>query len=173
VNLENLGRDDWVIGGVALLLVFDLLVFAWFSLPSASLTIGGTTLAFGGGSLTATDAPDGWLGILAVLALIALIVDLALDRLSPQTHVPVIGATRATSRFVLATVAAACMALKFLFHLGEFGNLGFGFWFGAALVGVLIYLTIQARQGNAVIAARSAGSSRSAGPRGTAGPPTA
>ena len=169
-----MGRDDWIIGGVGLVLVFDLLVFAWFSLPSASLTIGGTTLAFGGGSLTATDAPDGWLGILAVLALIALLVDLALERLSPQTHVPVIGATRATSRFALATIAAVCMALKFLFHLGEFGNLGFGFWFGAVLVGALVYLTVQARHQDAVVPARSAGATRgSPGPRGTAGPPTA
>lgn len=173
VNLEKIHSDDWIIGGVALLLVFDLLVLAWFSLPTASLTIGGTTVAFGGGSLTATDTPDGWLGVLAVLALLALIVDLALERLSPETHVPVIGGSRATSRYALAVVAGACIALKFLFHLGEIGNLGIGFWFGVILVGALIYLTMQARQGVSVIPARSAGTTASAGSGGTAGPPPA
>lgn len=174
MNLENVRRDDWIIGAVALVLVFDLLVFAWFSLPNtATLTFRGATVAFGGGSLTATDTPDGWLGVLAVLALLALIVDLALERLSPETHVPMIGGSRATTRYALAVGAAACMALKFLFHIGEFSNLGIGFWFGAILAGALVYVTLQARQGAPVTPARPAGPGASAEQRGTAGPPTA
>ena len=171
MNVESIHRDDWIVGGIALLLVFDLLVFAWFSLPNtATLTFRGATVAFGGGSLTATDTPDGWLGLLAVLALLALIVDLALERLSPETHVPEIGGSRAMTRYVLAVAAAACMALKFLFHIGEFSNLGLGFWFGAILAGALVYLAAQARHAAEVVpGARST----SVGPRETTGPPTA
>lgn len=171
VNLENLRREDWLVGGVALVLAFDLLVLAWFSLPTASLTIGGTTVAFGGGSLPATDTPDGWLGTLAVIALLALIADLTLERLSPETHVPMIGESRAMSRYVLAVVAAACLALKFLFHLGSFSNLGFGFWLGALLVGALIYLTMRARRAEAVMPVRPAGPAASTGSAGSGGRP--
>ena len=171
MNLENVRRDDWLVGGAALLLAFDLLVLAWFSLPTASLTISGTTVAFGGGSLTATDTPDGWLGVLAVIALLALIADLALERLSPETHVPVIGESRATTRYVLAIVAAACIALKFIFHLGSFSNLGIGFWLGALLVGALVYFTIQARHAEALTPIRRAGPTAPAGRAGSGGPP--
>ena len=169
VNLDEVRRDDWVVGGVAVVLAFDLLVLPWFSLPLASLTIGGTTVAFGGGSLTATGTPDGWLGIFAVLALIALVVELALERLSPETHVPVLGSNRATTRYVLALAASACLAFKFILHLGQFGNLGIGFWFGAVLAGGLVYVTSQARHAVAGVPPKR---TASASPRGTAGPPT-
>src|SRR5205807_1052501 len=68
VNLDNVRRDDWVVGGLALLLVLDLLILAWFSF-GGTVTVGSTSISFGG-SLTATDAPDGWLGVLAVIALV-------------------------------------------------------------------------------------------------------
>ena len=147
-------------------------MFAWFSLPGASVTIRGTTLAFGGGALTATDSPDGWLGVLAVISLLALVADLALERLSPQTQVPVIGGARTTTRFVLACAAAGLIALKFLFHLGTFSNLGFGFWFGALLAGALVYYARQARDVDALVRTKPTGPSPSTGPAGTTGPPT-
>jgi hypothetical protein len=175
VQLEKLQRDDWIVGGLALVLVFDLLVFGWFSLPStATLTFRGATVAFGGGSLTATDTPDGWLGLLAVLSLLAVMVDLALERLSPETHVPVVGGSRAATRYALAVAATACLALKFLLHIGEFSNLGLGFWFGAILAGALVYLTAQARQGLPVVPGERQGPPAASGEsRGAAGPPAA
>jgi hypothetical protein len=171
-GVEKFRREDWVLGGLGLVLAFDLLQFAWFSLPSASVTFRGTTLAFGGGSLTATDTPDGWLGLLAVIALLALVTDLALERLSPETQVPVIGGNRANTRVVLASAAVGFMGLKFLLHLGTFSNLGFGFWFGVLLSGVLVYYTIQARDAEAVLRSQPTAPSAPAGPAGTAGPPT-
>jgi hypothetical protein len=172
VKLENLRREDWLVGGVAVVLLFDLLVFAWLSLSTESLTIRGQTVSFGGGSLTATDSPDGWLGLFAVVALLALLADLALERFSPETHVPVIGASRAHTRYVLGILAGTFLALKFLLHLGQFSNLGFGFWFGAVLAAVLIRLARDARHADAVAAAqaRAPASQAEAGP---AGPPTA
>ena len=139
MNLENLRREDWLVGGIAVVLLLDLLVFAWLSLPSAAtLTIRGATVTFGGGSHTVTDSPDGWLGVFAVVALVALIADLALERFSPETHLPTIGESRANTRYVLAIAAAALLGLKFVFHLGQFSNLGFGFWLGLVLIALLI-----------------------------------
>lgn len=172
MNLENLRREDWIVGGVALVLVFDLLVFAWFSLPTASLTIRGQTVAFGGGSLTATDTPDGWLGVFAVVALLALVADMVLERFSPQTHVPMIGESRAMNRYVLAIGAAACLGLKFLLHIGAFSNLGFGFWLGAVLAGVLVRVSRDARRAAGIVPAQPSGPAATAGPPGPAGPPT-
>jgi len=51
--------------GVAGLLILDLLVLPWFSF-GATITVGSTTLSIGG-SATAVDAPDAWLGVLALL----------------------------------------------------------------------------------------------------------
>jgi hypothetical protein len=130
VNVDNVSREDWIIGGLALLLVIDLLFLPWFSI-----------LGF---SLTATDAPDGWLGLLAVLAGIVLIADLAVDRLSPQTQLPAVGGSRTQTRFIEACVMALFVALKFLFHI-HFSLFGFGFWAALVLTVALVYFALQAR----------------------------
>jgi hypothetical protein len=131
VSVDNLSREDWTIGGLALLLVIDLLFLPWFSIV--------------GFSLTATDAPDGWLGVLAVLAGIILIADLAVDRFSPQTQLPALGGSRTHTRFVEASVMALFVALKFLFHI-HFSLFGFGFWAALVLTVALVYFTLQARK---------------------------
>jgi hypothetical protein len=130
VNVDNVSREDWIIGGLALLLVIDLLFLPWFSI-----------LGF---SLTATDAPDGWLGLLAVLAGIVLIADLAVDRLSPQTQLPAVGGSRTQTRFIEACVMALFVALKLLFHI-HFSLFGFGFWAALVLTVALVYFALQAR----------------------------
>ena len=61
MNLDNVRREDWILGGVALLLAIDLLFFPWFSI---------SIFDFSG-----TDAPDGWLGVLALLATLAVVAD--------------------------------------------------------------------------------------------------
>ncbi len=68
MNLDNVTRDDWILGGIALFLAIDLLFLPWFD-----ITVG--PLSF---TSTATGAPDGWLGILGVLACVALIAAVAL-----------------------------------------------------------------------------------------------
>jgi len=62
VNLDDFSRDDWILGGVALLLVIDLLFLPWFTISVGPFSA----------STTATGDPDGWLGVLAVLAAVAL-----------------------------------------------------------------------------------------------------
>lgn len=135
MNMDNVSQDDYIIGGVALLLVIDLLFLPWFSI--------------GPFDFTATGAPDGWLGVLGMLAALALIVDLALERLSPQTQVPAIGGSRAMTRLVLAGAAAGFVALKFLFHI-HFSYFGIGFWVAVVLAVALVFMTLRATQQTAI-----------------------
>ena len=143
MNLDNVSRYDWIVGGLALLLAIDLLFFPWFHI---SVGVGPISIS---ADSTGTGSPDGWLGVLAVLASLAVLVDLAIERLSPQTQIPAIGGSRAMTRFVLTLVAAFFMALKFLFHI-HFSLFGWGFYLGVVLVALLIYFTMQARQAPAL-----------------------
>lgn len=151
LSFERVTREDWVLAGVTALLAFSLLVLPWFSF-GATITVGAASVSIGG-SLTGVDAPDAWLGVLAVMACVFLIADLATERLSPQTRVPVLTADRPTTRFVLACSAAALIALKFLLHLGRFGELALGFWLALLLAAGLVELTRRARVAAAADAA--------------------
>jgi hypothetical protein len=152
LHLERLSPEDWVLASVAGALIFALLMLPWFSF-GATINVGSATVSIGG-SLTAVDAPDAWLGVLALLSSAFLVADLGFERLSPQTRLPSIAADRETSRFALACVAAALIGLKFLLHLGRFGELALGFWLAVLLVGALVALTRRGRQAAAAAAVR-------------------
>jgi hypothetical protein len=139
MRLDELSRDDWIVGGLALLLAIDLLFLPWFSGTATYLTI---TVTF---TATATSAPDGWTAIIAVLASLAIVADLLIERLSPATALPNIGASRTSTRFALAAIAAGFVALKFLLHV-DFSNFGFGFYAGVVLVAALVYVTRRISQ---------------------------
>jgi hypothetical protein len=143
LGLERLSREDWMIIGVAGLLVLDLLVLPWFSF-GATITVGSTTLSIGG-SASAVDAPDAWLGVLALMASAFLIADLATERLSPDTRLPTVAGDRVTGRYWIACTTAGLLAFKFILHLGRFGELALGFWTALLLVAGLIMLTRRAR----------------------------
>jgi hypothetical protein len=140
VNFSDVTRDDRILAGVALLLIITLLFLPWFHI---------SILGFSA-SLTATDSPDGWLGVLAVLSAIALIVDLGIERLSPGTSVPSIGSSRTQTRFVLACVTALFVVLKFLFHI-HFDLFGFGFYVAVVLTAALVWVALQARNERSVM----------------------
>ena len=144
MHLERLSREDWMLAGVAAVLAIDLLLLPWFSF-GATINVGSAIVSIGG-SLTAVDAPDAWLGVLAVLACAFLIADLGFERLSPDTRLPSLAADRETTRYVLACVAAGLIVLKFLFHIGRFGELALGFWLGLLLVAGLVAMTRRARR---------------------------
>jgi hypothetical protein len=144
MSLDSVSRDDWIIGGLALLLIIDLLFLPWFS-----ITVGVGTYSISASS-TATGAPDGWLGVLAVIAAIALLVDLAVERLSPQTQMPAIGGSRVNTRFVLAGITAVFVVLKFLFHI-HFSYFGFGFWAAVVLTVALVFCSLRVSRGQAIV----------------------
>ncbi|MHB8658222.1 MAG: hypothetical protein ACYC91_09760 [Solirubrobacteraceae bacterium] len=154
VNLDNVSRDDWIVGGLALLLAIDLLFLPWFE---ASATFGGVSVS---ASTSATGAPDGWVGVLSMLAALAVVIDLAIERLSPQTTVPAIQNSRTFTRFALAAVAAGLVALKFILHI-HFSLFAFGFYAAVVLAVALVYFAMQARHQSGVI---PAGTSRPGAP---------
>jgi hypothetical protein len=144
VKFDSVSRDDWILAGVALLLVIDLLFLPWFSI---SFSLGPVS---GSASLTATDAPDGAFGILAVLSAVVLIADLGVERLSPGTALPNIGGSRTQTRFVLACVTALFVALKFVFNI-HFSDFGFGFYLAVVLTAGLVWVAYQTRSGASVV----------------------
>lgn len=145
MKLDNVTRDDWLLAGVALLLVIDLLFLPWFSVSFGPLSV----------TSTATGAPDGWLGVLAVLSALALIADLGIERLAPQTRLPAVRDSRTTTRVVLAGVTALFVVLKFLFHV-HFSLFGFGFWLAVVLTAGLVVFALRSHRGVALIPSRPA-----------------
>jgi hypothetical protein len=150
LHLERLSGEDWVLATLGVLLILDLLVLPWFSF-GATISVGSATVSIGG-SLTAVDAPDAFLGVLALLSCAFLVADLGFERLSPQTRLPSIAADRETTRYILACIAAGLIALKFLFHLGRFGELALGFWLAVLLVAALVAMTRRLRQTEPAVA---------------------
>ncbi len=140
MNFSDVSRDDRILAGVAVLLVIDLLFLPWFSISFGPISI----------TLTGTDDPDGWLGILAVLSAIALIADLGIERLSPGTTLPSVGGSRANTRFVLACITALFVVLKFLFNI-HFSDFGFGFYVAVILTVGLVWVALQARNEKSVM----------------------
>jgi hypothetical protein len=168
VNVDNVSRDDWLIGGLAILLLIDLLALPWFSIGGGSVA-GVSIPSF---DFTATDAPDGWLGVLAVLALLALLVDLAIERFSPSTELPAIGGSRAQTRALFAVATGGFLLLKFLFHINHFSDLALGFWIAVILTAALIYFALQARAGAPLTAGRLGGARQSPTTPPASTPPT-
>jgi hypothetical protein len=141
--VDNITKEDWTIGGLALLLVIVLVALPWFSVGGGSIE----GVHIPSINLVGTDGPDSLLGVLAVLASLAVIADLAIERFAPQTTLPNLGGSRTSTRFVFAAAAAAFMVLKFLFQLSHFSNLGWGFWVGVIVAGGLVFTTLKASGG--------------------------
>lgn len=137
-------RDDWIVGGLALLLLIIVLAFPWYSV----------TVSAGAFSVSETrpaiQAPYGIWGVLAALALVWLLVDLGLQRFLPDKKIPTIRDGR-TMRLILAVAASALLVLKLLLHPG---NLGWGFILAAIVAIALIYTALQVSRGASAIPAR-------------------
>jgi hypothetical protein len=163
VNLDKATRD-WIIAGLALLLIISLFFFPWFDLAS------GPVCSLVSCTRSATGAPDGWLGILAVLGAIALIADVGIEQFSPQTVIPSVAGGRSATRLILAAITAGFVALKFLFHI-HFSYFGWGFYLSVVITAGLVFLALQANAG--MMPGRPAGTAPGAPPPpgGTAAPP--
>jgi hypothetical protein len=134
-----------IVGGLAIALALCLVALPWFDIGF-------------GITLTATDGPDGWLGILAFLVALAVVADLAIENFSPQTQIPPIGGSRANTRFILAAITAGFVALKFLFHI-HFSLFGWGFYVTVLVTAALVYFSWQLRAGMSISMPRMGSSS--------------
>jgi hypothetical protein len=169
VNVENVRREDWILGGLGLLLAIVLLFLPWFDV---SVSLGPVSVS---ATSTATGAPDGWLGVLGAIAALAIVVDVAIERLSPQTVIPALGGSRASTRMILAGVAALFVALKFLFHI-HFSLFGWGFYVAVVVTVALVYVALQARSTESLAPQAPSDPvvppAAPVGPGGSSGPPT-
>jgi hypothetical protein len=141
MDLSRFSRDDWIIVGVTFLLALDLVFLPWFDY---SFGFGPFTRSV---TLSATDTPDGWLGVLGLLAALAVIADLVLDRLG-ATDLPALGGSRAGTRLALIAAGVLFLALKFILHV-HFNLFGFGFWAAVVLSIALVALGFRALEAEA------------------------
>jgi hypothetical protein len=140
--VHGVKRDDWIVGGLALALLVDVLAFPWYSVTVSAGVFSVSE------SRPAVQAPYAWAAILAALALVVLLVDLGLQRWRPDIEVTAVGNRRRTLRLGLAVAAAVFLALKLLLHLG---NLGWGFILALILVIALLYAALQVSRGASAI----------------------
>jgi hypothetical protein len=113
-----------MVGGGALLLIIDLLFFAWHS-----YTIGPISIDSSG-----TGAPDGLWGVLALIVTIVVLGDLLLARFSPETQIPTTQLGRDLTRAAAAGVGLLFLLIKFVSNTG---SSAFGCWLGLVL-GIVI-----------------------------------
>ena len=140
VNLENVSREDWTVGGLALLLAISFSILPWFDL---SVTVGAFSAS---ATYAAAGAPDGWLGILAFIACLALVADLALERFSRRRRSRRSAGAARRRGSSCAAIAAAFVVLKFLFHI-HFSLFGWGFYVDVIITAALVYFAMQVRGG--------------------------
>jgi hypothetical protein len=134
MDFSKLSREDWMVGGGGILLVLDLLFLSWIS-----ISVGGFSA-----SATATGSPDGIFGVLALLLVLVVVVDLALERFSPQTQLPTTPLGRTMTRVAALGVAALCLIIKFLDYTS---HLSIGFFLAVVLMIVTIVGAWMSSQG--------------------------
>jgi hypothetical protein len=134
--VDKLTTEDRATGGFALLTAVSLLFFPWFSISAGPLSF----------SFSGTSSPDGWLGVIGMLAALAVLADLAVETFSPQTQLPALAGGRRQTRFMLAALAAACIALKFILHI-HFSLFGWGFYVSVLAGAALLFTTLKATGG--------------------------
>ena len=136
-------RDDWIVGGLALLLLFVVLFLPWWSRsPAAS---GGVVSE----SRPAVQAPYAWAAILAALVLVLLLVDIGMQRMFWE--MPTLGGSRRSTRFVMVVLAAVFLVIKLLLHPS---NLGWGFVLAVIVAVLLLFASLQVSRGASLIPGR-------------------
>jgi hypothetical protein len=120
VDISKLSREDWMVGGGALLLIIDLLFFAWHSYSFGPVSV----------DSSGTGAPDGLWGVLALIVAIVVLIDLGLARFSPATQIPTTQLGRDLTRAAAAGLGLLFLVIKFISNTG---SSAFGCWLGLVL----------------------------------------
>jgi hypothetical protein len=136
VDFSKLSREDWMVGGGAIVLIIDLLFFAWHSYSLGPL---------GSADFSGTGSPDSIWGVLALIVTILVLVDLSLARFSPQTVLPTTQLGRDLTRAAAAAAGLLFLLIKFVSNTG---SSAFGCWLGLVLGIVIVagaWLNAQGR----------------------------
>ncbi len=116
---------SWSLGTLAMLEAIFLITLPWFHVS------GGAAFDrfFGTFSITrtATESPFGWAGAISAVAAFGVVLDIALAYIQARSGRTGAAALHADVQAVLAIVAAAFVAVKFLAHI-NFAHLDWGFY---------------------------------------------
>ena len=139
MNVANFKREDLIIGGIAVLMIIDLIILPWWSVSFGPISVSGT----------GTDAPDGFAGILALIGSLLVLAEVLVRNLASGVQIPPVGGSAATTRLILAAIAAGFILLKLILQIGNIGDWDIGFWFGLVLAAGLLYVSVQGRNATA------------------------
>jgi hypothetical protein len=132
VDFSKLSREDAMVLGGGVLLVIGLLAFSWYDIGGGS--VGGVTIpSF---SPAAAASPYAIWGILAMIVTIFIVLDLALERFSPQTVIPTTQLGRDMTRVAACGLMLLLLFIKFVAHVGDFG---WGFFVDVILAVLVSY----------------------------------
>lgn len=133
--LSQLSRSDKITGVAGILLFIGLIAFPWYYVGISGFTVDGRT--FGGVSYSASalQADGAFAGVLALIVLIALLAELVLTRFT-QVQLPQLPVSWRSAERYAAIAVLGLLAVKFLFHIGNFG---WGFYADVVLAAVLVY----------------------------------
>ena len=126
MDLTKLTLSDKIVGGTAIAMILNLVLFPWHNID------------FGfGASVTRTglQSPNSLWGMLALLVSIALVAVIVVRKLT-TTQLPDVPQPWGKLTF-FATIAVA--AFVFIKLIAEFDFLGFGAWLAVLLAGGMVY----------------------------------
>ena len=126
---DDRATASWILGGLALLQAIFLLTVPWFHVTGGPIFY----RFFGTFSITHTaiQFPDGWAAVISAIAAGAVVLDVAVQRIRARAGDTSGSAIHAHAQAMLAIVAVAFTAVKFLEHI-NFTYFAWGFYVIAA-----------------------------------------
>ena len=143
MDFSKLSREDLLVGVGGIVLIIDLLFFAWHSYSAGPFSV----------DSTGTGAPDGIWGVLALIVTILVVADLALARFSPDTQIPTTQLGRDMTRAAAAGFGMLFLLIKFISNTG---SSAFGCWLGLVLGIVVVAGAWLNAQGKSTTVSRPA-----------------
>jgi hypothetical protein len=133
--LRQLSRSEKITGVAGILLLIGLIAFPWYHVGVAGFTVDGQAFSGASYSATALQSDGAFAGVLALIVLIVLLAVLAVSRLT-SAQLPDLPITWRAAEMYAAMAVLLLLAIKFLFHIGNFG---WGFYADIVLAIVLVY----------------------------------
>ena len=124
MDFSKLSREDWMVGGGAIVLIIDLLFLCR-----------GTRIARPFDAARGPTRRAAIWGVLALIVTIVVLVDLALARFSPATQIPTTQLGRDLTRAAIAAVALLFVIIKLIDNTSY---LAYGTWVGLILAVVIV-----------------------------------
>src|ERR1017187_6688106 len=135
-TLQQLTRGEKIAGAAGIVLLIGIIAFPWYH------------VGIPGYNVNAMSGPGSFFGVLAFIVLIALLAEVAIRRFT-TVQLPDLPVSWSAAETYGAIAVLALLAIKILFHIGNFG---WGFYADLAAAIVLVYGAVamgrapQARQ---------------------------